>query len=59
MTRTKQSDASHRYPTAIVPRIACWAVLVAGLLTLAACGPGGIQVRTDGYGEAYTQFGRD
>jgi hypothetical protein len=26
---------------------------------LAACGNGRIQVRTEGYGEAYTQFGRD
>ena len=34
------------------------ALLIAHLLMLAACGPGRIQVRTDGYGEAYTQFGR-
>jgi hypothetical protein len=40
-------------------KIATRAVLAAGLVMLAACGPGRIDVRTDGYGEAYTQFGRD
>jgi hypothetical protein len=40
-------------------KLATYAVLVAGLLVLAACGQGRINVRTEGYGEAYTQFGRD
>jgi hypothetical protein len=39
--------------------IATGALWIACLLMLAACGPGQIQTRTDGYGEAYTQFGRD
>jgi len=42
-------------PHAIAPG----ALLIACLLMLAACGNGRIQVRTEGYGEAYTQFGRD
>ena len=59
MMRTEQEDRSTRCPTPIFRGIATCAVLVAGLLMLAACGPGRISVRTDGYGEAYTQFGRD
>jgi hypothetical protein len=39
--------------------IATGALLIACFLMLAACGPGQIQARTDGYGAAYTQFGRD
>jgi len=35
------------------------ALLIVYLLLLAACGPGRIEARTEGYGEAYTQFGRD
>jgi hypothetical protein len=29
------------------------------LLVLASCGPSPLQARTEGYGAAYTQFGRD
>jgi hypothetical protein len=35
------------------------ALWIACLLMLACCGTSSLQVRTDGYGAAYTQFGRD
>ncbi|MEJ0072001.1 MAG: hypothetical protein WDO24_28430 [Pseudomonadota bacterium] len=39
--------------------LATGTLVIACLLMLAACGSGGIQARTDGYGNTYTQFGRD